>query len=181
MASNIKSSFIFRLIKTVLFLFVLILGILIYARKDSSAQLINNIFNTNISFVKMNSTIDLYINNLLSNFNIFGFNKDETIRVNNSSSYLKTENNNYYITESNMIYGLFDGIVCKTENEDGKYNITVFYKNEVTACYYELTNINVTFQDKIDNNTILGSYDKSFKVLFEYNSNLISYEKALTI
>ena len=61
----------FLFIKGILLIAVLILGFLIYARNDANASFINSVFHTNISFTKMNETIDLYISNLLSNFNIF--------------------------------------------------------------------------------------------------------------
>lgn len=172
---------IYRYIKCFLLVLVLILGFLIYAKNDAEASFINSVFNTHFSFVKMNSYIDLYINSLLSNFNIFNMSNNEDKLVNGSVSYIKSNINNYYYCESNYVYGLTGGIIYKVDKEDDLYDVTVFYENEVTACYYELKNVQVSYQDKIDCSSIIGEYDNHFKVLFEYNDSLISYEEALFI
>lgn len=165
--------------KGLLLVIVLILGFLIYAKNDVNATFINSIFHTNISFKKMNDSIDLYVSSILSNFNIFNYEKnEEDVEVSKEYNYIKLENN-YYFTNANYIKCLTKGKVVKIEQNLDNYNITIFYKNEVTACYYELSDVFVKSQDIVSVDTIIGTYDAKFKVLFEKNGKLISYEEAL--
>ena len=169
----------FLFIKGILLIAVLILGFLIYARNDANASFINSVFHTNISFTKMNETIDLYISNLLSNFNIFTFNnnqEDET--VNKEIEYIKLEEN-YYFTNANYVKCLTKGKVVKVDENIDTFSVTIFYKNEVTACYYDLLETFVKYQDEVNIDTFIGTYNAKFKVLFEKNGKLITYEEAL--
>ena len=173
-----QRSYFSNFVKTILLLFVLLLGFLIYARNDESAVLINKIFSTNISFVKMNDEIDLFLSKMLANFNIFTKNNEEDVKVNNSNLYIKDEDN-YFKTNTNEVYSLFYGKVVAIQENNEKFNITVFYENEVTACYYGLTSSIVIINDLIEQGDIIGTYENNFKVLFKKNNTFITYEEAL--
>ena len=164
--------------KGIFLILTLILGFLIYARNDESATFVNQLFSTNISFTKMNSDIDLFISEMLAKLNIFSYEKDTDIKVNNNEIYI-SEGNNYYSTNSNIVYAIKKGKIVSINSYGEYYSVTIFYENEITACYYDLTSVLCKTNDLLYAYDNIGSYVGKFKVLFEKNDNILTYEEAI--
>lgn len=161
----------------VLVLTALVLGFLIYAKKDENGKLLKEYFNVNVSFVEMNKNISSFFKSL-TNFNIF-FNNDNETQLVNSTNYYTPIGDNYYISEDSQIRMLNHGtILYKTEEENG-YAIIVNYNNGVIATYFEIKTPLVNRYDQLDKGDVFGSYANKFKVLFNKNNKLITYEEAL--
>lgn len=149
----------------------IVLGFMIYAKKDENAAFLRENFNVNVDFTEFNENVSRTIDSLFS----FGFiNKEKTTPVNSTITYIPL-GDNLYKSQDNQIMMLDNGIVLGTYKEkDNSYSVIVSYDNGVIASYSGLDRLNVKTYDKLKKSNNIGTYESTFKVLFKKNGKLIS-------
>ena len=161
----------------------IILGVLIYMKKDENGVFLKNNFNVNMNFTNVNNNIDKFINSLFSfSFLNGNINKSDQMVSGNNFYYHVEDLNHQFFSENNEIAMLDHGVVYFVgEEEDGTYSILVEYNNDVIAAYYNVLQPQVKTYDVLKVGDTIGYYQDSFKALFKYNDKLISYEDVLLI
>lgn len=161
----------------------IILGVLIYMKKDENGTFLKNNFNVNVNFSNVNNNIDKFVSSLFS-FNLLTGNSnanDQMVQGNNLY-YRAEEQDHHFYSENNEIAMLNHGVVYYVgEEEDGTYSILVEYNNDVIAAYYNVLQPLVKTYDVLKVGDTIGYYQDSFKALFKHNDKLISYEDVLLI
>lgn len=148
----------------------ILLGFLIYAKKDANARFLKENFNINVDFTSLNESISKTLSSLFS----FGLQDNKIEMVNANIQYLNLGENNYK-TLDNSVCMLDDGIILGSYKENNNtYSVIVSYENGVVASYSNLYSINVMNYDKLKENDVIGSYNTSFKALFKKDGKLIS-------
>ncbi len=166
----------FKIINRILGLICLLMAFLIYAYKDPNAKLINQIFNTNISFEKINQ----FMSNLgtsLTNFFNFGTNdeKEEDIEVSSKTNFIKVSEF-YYTNDDKTAYAYSNGTVINISDEETGYQIMVKHDNGYIGIYDELDAIAVKEYDRINENDKLGYFEVDFALYFIKDGTTYSYE-----
>lgn len=149
----------------------IILGMMIYAKKDVNAVFLKNNFGIEADFTSFNSKINDALNSVFK-FGIFEKKDDERL-VDNKINYISL-GDNYYKTDDQQIYMLDDGIILGAYKEkDDTYSLVVSYSNGVIASYSNLDSIKVKNYDELKKNDPIGGYMDSFKVLLKKDGKLI--------
>lgn len=170
---NKKENIILNVLNIVFVMLSIILGVLIYMKKDQNASFLKNNFNVNTSFIETNKTLDNFLDSLFS-FRLKNNSSSKT--VSNNVIYLPCEEKiNFFTCESNLIPSLKYGIVYFVEkNDSGNYSILIDYQ-DYYAAYYNVIDPKVKVYDRINKGDYIGSYDQDFKVLFKKDGKLTSY------
>ncbi len=173
-----KTHKILRIIEVFFIILIFVLSFMIYADKDEDGKFFKKYFNIDISFKDFNDKVGLFMSNMLANFNIFI--KDEpSIKEVDASIYYQKLGNNYFAYESQEIPMLFYGKILSVEESLNSYNVNVYYKNGINACYYEVINSHVKKGDLLNKGDSLGTYEEKFKAIFAKDNKIISYEEVL--
>ena len=152
----------------------IVLGVLIYMKKDENATFLKENFNVETSFKETNTKIDTFLASLFTFKNMTSNNQS----VSQNVIYLPSEQNSYFSCEGELIPSLSNGIVYQVSKEaDGSYTILVEYDNELIVCYYEVYDPLVKVYDQVKKGDYLASYSVEFKALFKREGKLITYEQ----
>lgn len=167
---------LYKIMMSLLIVLSITLGCLIYARIDENGLIINQVFNTNVNFTNFNQKINKILDRMF-NFNIYKNDNDQ--EVNASAIYLKSERDNYYYVESNLVPMLKNGIISYIDIKDSKAFIMINYENGVVASYFDLLSPLVKVMDQLKAGESIAEYEQSFKVIFQKDHQIIDYEEAL--
>lgn len=163
---------IYKISMILMTIYAVFISFAVYAKKDESALLINSVFNTNIDFKSFNSKMNDFLD-----LRIFHLNDKllESEAVSGEVEYIYL-GEDYYVSESNMVVALKDGLVSYVNGKDDNYFVIVEYDNGVRANYYDLVEVNVFSGDRVYENDIIGSYNDKVKMIFIKNNKKLEYE-----
>lgn len=161
-----KHSRLFVLCMSVMLMVCGVLGVLIYAKGNSNAE----IFGFKIATI--NEKINAWVGGIFKT----STGEDETVsNPINSYTYL---GNNYYKTDDNAVNTIYKGTINNiTKQENDKYYVLISYDNGVTAQYFDLVDILVKNNDTLTSNQIIGGYEEKFKALFMRGNEVIKYDE----
>ena len=172
--TNEKKSNVLKFFSLIFGIIAIVLGVLIYMKKDENATFLKENFNVETSFKDTNTKIDAFLASLFTFKNVT--NKDQL--VNQNVIYLPSEQSSYFTCEGELIPSLSDGIVYQVSlEEDNSYTILVEYDNSLIVCYYQVYEPLVKVYDQIKKGDYIASYNTEFKALFKRNGKLITYEQ----
>ena len=168
-----KKKIIFNVLSAICAVLSIVLGVLIYMKKDENATFLKNNFNINANFANTNNKISSYLDSLFT----FRLTNNKTQPVASVVNYLHASEENYFTCESNQIPALDAGIVYYVHQEENSlYSILVEYQNDIVAAYYNVQNPIVKVYDQIKKGDYIASYETSFKALFKKNGKLTNYD-----
>ncbi len=167
---------LYRLMMIILILTSFLLGFLIYARVDENGTFLNKIFHTNINFSSFNEKVNNIFDRMF-NFNVFK-NQGGDQTVNGNVMYLKTSDKDHYTCEDNNVRMLKRGVISYVDEVENSTFIMVTYENGVIASYFDLFDPLVKAADQLKCGDIIANYENSFKVIFQKEGSVISYEEA---
>lgn len=168
-----------KFINRILGLISLVLAFLIYAYKDPNANVINDLFNTNINFSSLNSSLSKITNSLTSFFN-FGASSESTSKeVSSISKYIKVSDY-YYTNSENIAFCCGDGTVLNVSEDENGFQIMVKHDNGYIGIYEELVDSLVKEYDRVKINDKLGHFNKEFALYFIKDKITYSYEEITT-
>lgn len=152
-------------------LFSLILGILIYAKKDENGSFLKEKFDIDVNFSEINDSIEVFINKFfVFEYNLNKKNNDQYVGL--SDSYIGLGNNKY-TNSSYKVYAIDDGIVTcvkdtsiKVEHDNG---VIVMYSNIIEPLVYKY--------DRVKEYQIIANMNENIEMLFYQNGTLINYEE----
>ena len=154
----------------------IILGVLIYMKKDANGTFLYENFGISVNFDNFNSNVNQKINSLFD-FSIFNKeNIDQTVST--PIMYIEKENNNFYCENQN-IKMLNDGTILGVYDNDGTYSILISYDNEVLASYSNLKEVSVKPYDNLVKGEVFATYIDSFVALFKKDNQIIKYNEAI--
>jgi hypothetical protein len=174
-----KSNKILSFFSSIFLLTSIALGVLIYAKNDENGKWIKDNFGIELSFSKVNQVMSKYTDYILD-FDIFKFlnNKDLPVSYEPTYAYL---GNNIYESQNNMISSIGNGTVVFVGEDENQNVVIVQHDLGYTATYFGLDEVMVKKFDRVNNNDNLGmSYD-SIKILFEKDSEEITYEEVINL
>lgn len=165
-----------KLINRFLAVICLVLAFLIYANKDPNADFINKIFNTNINFTKLNTSIGNFTKTLT---NFFNFTKTddgkEVIEVSQKSKFLKV-GDHLYTNDNSLAYSVDDGTIISVNQIDDYYQVIIRFDNGYTGIYEKLIDSDLTIYDRINYDDVIGVFNGDFRFYLTYNKQIYSYE-----
>ena len=170
-----KTTNLFKIVTSIMTIYVLFMSIAIYAKKDQDAIILNEIFDTNINFRKFNKTL----NNLL-NLRVID-NSDEPNYdqvVSSNVNYIHLEDD-YYVSEGNVAISLDDGVVTYVNGKDENYTVIVEFDSGIRATYSNLNEVNVFINDRVYKGDIMGMYEEKVEIIFIRNSEKLTYEEVI--
>ena len=138
----------------------IILGLLIYMKKDENATFLKNNFNIDASFKNANADID----NFLNSFFTFRFGSTNNSQMVNGNVVYLEANDNYFYCEGTL-------------EKDKSYTILVEYNNNLLVAYYQVYDPLVKVYDQVTKVDYLASYNETFKALFKKDGKLIKYSE----
>ena len=152
----------------------IILGIMIYMKKDENGTFLSENFNVSVNFENFNSKVNKTINNLFK----FEFeNKNNDKLVSNGISYIEL-GDNLFSSEDNSVKMIEDGVIIGVYENNDSTSILVNYENGVIASYSLVDDVLVKQYDQFNKGDVIGSYSDSFKVLFKKDDQIVSYVEA---
>ena len=162
--------------QTVMIIFSLILGVLIYMKKDANGAFLYENFGISVDFNTFNSNLNDKINSLF-NFSFLNDKiQDETVST--PIMYIDMGSNKYY-TENQNIKMINDGSVLGVYEDEGTYSVLISYDNEVLATYSNLIDVKVKAYDYLNKGEVFATYQESFTALFKKDNQLIKYNEAI--
>ena len=166
----------FKLVNRLLGVVCLIMAFLIYAYKDPNANFINQTFNTNINFHKINQWMS-NLGTTLTNFFSFGSKStsSDDIEVSSKQKFVKVSEF-YYTNDDKTCYSFDKGTVISISEEDKGYQIMVKHDNGYIGIYEELDATSVKEYDRINKDDKLGVFEVEFALYFVKNGTTYSYE-----
>lgn len=172
-----NKSNLFKIVMSIMTLYVLFMSFAIYARKDESGTMINSIFNTNVNFTKFNNTLNKFLN-----FKVVETPNTPLLdqAVSSDVNYINL-GDDYYTSDGNMVVSMFDGIVSYVNGKDNNYTVIVEYNNGVRATYNNVNEVNVYVNDVVYQNDILGTFNEKVGIIFIKDNEKISYEEVIAI
>ncbi len=169
-----KKNLIFNILSVICGALSIVLGVLIYMKKDQNASFLKNNFNVDTNFIDTNTKIDSFLNSIFT----FRLTSSKTQTVASNVTYLQMEEKNFFSCEGNQIPALDSGIVYYVhQEEDASYTILVEYQNDILVGYYNVSDPVVKVYDQIKKGDYIASYENSFKALFKQNGKLTAYDK----
>lgn len=175
--SKEKSGAIFKVVTSLMTIYVLFMSFAIYAKKDQEATVFNNVFKTDVSFTKFNNMMSKLLNLRIID------NSKEDIHdqvVSSEVSYIHL-GDDYYTSEGNVAIALDDGVITYVNGKDENYTVIVEYDNGIRATYNEVKEVNVYVNDRVYKDDILGSYIDKVEIIFIKDSEKISYEEVVKL
>lgn len=167
-----KKNKVFKILSVVCGLLSLLLGVLIYMKKDQEASFLKNNFGINANFTKVNENVD----NVLDSLFTFRTNSSGVKSVNSNVIYLKSDEDDYFYCEGSQIPSLDYGVVYLVKKElDDSYSLLVEYQNSLLVAYYNVFDPLVKTYDQVKKGDYLCSYNQTFKALFKQNGKMIDY------
>lgn len=161
----------YRLSMCVMSLFVVLMLLMIYAKKDENGNFLKKTFNIDVNFAKINEKAEQLINKLLVfEFNLKNDNKEAYVGLN--ESYIELDDNQFY-NSSNKVYAVFSGVVSYV-NETTIY---IEHDNGVVAKYYNVIEPMVYVYDRVKEYQTIASLNESITILFYKNGKNIRYEE----
>lgn len=107
--------------------------------------------------------------------NLFSFVESEV--VSQSISYVPLGEDEY-TNYTNQVESLASGRVVYAGYQDMMgYYITVLLENNVQVTYSGMDTVSIDLYDRVEANQIIGTYQESIVLLFEYLGEVISYEE----
>ena len=84
---------------------------------------------------------------------------------------------NYYTNQSNEVLNFSKGRVIYVGEQKllGKY-VTVLLENNIEVTYGQLTDVFVSLYDKIEEATIIGTYNEQVMIIFTQGEKEIDYD-----
>lgn len=174
---NTKTSNLFKILTSIMTIYILFVSIAIYAKKDQDAIILNKVLDTNINFRDFNKTL----NNLL-NLRVID-NSEEPSHdqvVSSNVSYVHIEDD-YYVSEGNVAVALDDGVVTYVNGKDENYTIIVEFDSGIRATYSNLSEVNVFVNDRVYKEDIMGLYLEKVEIIFIRNSEKLTYEEVINL
>lgn len=103
-------------------------------------------------------------------------NNNESISVSHQVSYTHIKDN-YYTNQSNEVLNFSKGRVIYVGEQKllGKY-VTVLLENNIEVTYGQLTDVFVSLYDKIEEATIIGTYNEQVMIIFTQGEKEIDYD-----
>ena len=103
-------------------------------------------------------------------------NNNESISVSSQVSYTHIKDN-YYTNQSNEVLNFSKGRVIYVGEQKllGKY-VTVLLENNIEVTYGQLTDVFVSLYDKIEEATIIGTYNEQVMIIFTQGEKEIDYD-----
>lgn len=154
----------------------LVLGVMIYAKKDENGAFLKENFNISVNFKTFNSKVNTIVNDLFE-FDLSANDKKDEM-VSSPVMYIEL-GNDMYSSDSSSVSMLHNGTVLGVYEDDYSYSILINYENGVLASYSNLIEVNVKQYDELNKGDLFGTYEESFKVLFKKDNVIISYDEAI--
>lgn len=172
-----KKRWVLNVLSGVFAVLAVLLGVLIYMKKDQNATFLKNNFNINADFTGINASIDKALGSLFT-FKLATGNQTQT--VSGSVQYLQGDGDGEFSCEGSQIPALSAGVVYFVGMEDdGTYSLLVEYDNTLLVAYYRVSDPLVKTYDQVRKGDYLASYQGSFKALFKKDGRLLTYEEAM--
>ena len=167
---------ILSFLSLIMIILSIILGGMIYMKKDENGKFLNENFGISVNFKTFNNKVNSLVNSLFK-FEFENGNPSDQL-VSNNVLYIPLENN-MFISEDTSISMLHDGVILGVYQENENYSLLVSYNNGVIASYSSLNEVIVKQYDELSKGDEFASYEDSFKVLFKKDGKLISYNEAI--
>ena len=167
---------ILSFLSLIMIILSLILGGMIYMKKDENGKFLSENFGISVNFKTFNNKVNSLVNSLFK----FEFEnkKNNDQLVSNRVMYIPLENN-MFTSEDTSVSMLHDGVILGVYQENESYSLLVSYNNGVVASYSALNEVIVKQYDELNKGEKFASYQDSFKVLFKKEGKLISYNEAI--
>lgn len=166
-----SNSKVFKISIFIFSIFSLILGFLIYAKKDENGKFLKETFNIEVNF----SIINKKAQKILDKFLVFEYdfmkNKNDQF-VGLSDSYIGLGNNEYTNSSLN-VYAIENGVVTGVNHN----SIVIEHDNGVIAQYNKISEIFVYKFDRVKEYQIIGIMNEKIEMNFYYDGVKIDYEE----
>ncbi len=175
-----KHSFFLSGCIPVLTILVLLLGVLIYAKKDEKGSYLQEKLGINVSFVKLNAKVSDFADKIIS---LDLFNKGTLDQPVNAEPMYVSAGFNHYMNDTSTVTAVGKGTVILAQ-KDSKSNFLVVIQHDLgyTSAYYDLVSCNVSLYDRVDDQDVIGAYDgQSVEIIFTMNNVNYDYEKILEL
>ena len=167
------------LIKTLICILLFLIFLICNKKiKDFDKYIYNNVYNSNISFAKINNWYERYFGS------IFPVKKIEEVQVFNE--YLVYKSKEKYkdgvllkVDSNYFIPAISNGIVIFIGEKDG-YGKTVIVEDEngIDVWYSNIKILNINMYDYIDKGDYIGeAYDGNLYMLFQRKGKILDYNK----
>ncbi len=165
---------VLRILSTLMLFLSIILGLMIYMKKDENGEFLAKNFGINMNFKNFNSKTEQIMNNLFK----FEFEKkNDDLLVSQEVNYIHL-GDNLYNTDDNSIKMIEEGIILGVYESENNKTILVSYNNGILASYSSLEDILVKQYDQLEKGDSFASYSESFKVIFKKDNKIVNYEEA---
>lgn len=149
----------------------LILGFLIYAKKDENAEFLKDNFGIEVNFAKLNEKCEKFINNfMVYEYSFHKLKSDDYVSLNDS--YIGIGENRYY-NSSLRVYAIDDGVVTNVEDEF----IYIEHDNGIVAKYQNIANPLVNKFDRIKEYQVIALFNEFIELYFYKDGCIVSYEE----
>lgn len=170
-----KPSKFYKISMCCLVIMAMFLSVAIYARKDENGKFLKDKLGININFASFNKTL-----NKLLNFRAVNTVSNGDKLVANVPSYIHT-GNDMYISNSNEVKSIDDGIVTYIYEDETGYLVIVENDSGFRSVYSNLLDVSVKVNDRIYFDSIIGNVEESVKIIFSKNNQVLTYEQVVEL
>jgi len=165
----------FKLLVTIII--TLIILIIIKSNKVFKKNFYKYVYESNISFSKINKLYKEYFGNILP-LNIKDLEPvfNEKLIYEEKEKYL--DGVKLIVGENYLVPSLNDGVVVFTGYKENYGNVVIINQSDGTDLWYgNLDNINVKLYDNIKKGQYIGNVKNELYLVFKKNGNILDYEK----
>lgn len=175
---NKKKNFL-SFLSSILMLFSITLGVLIYGKNDENGKWLKENFGIELSFSTINKHMSSFIDNLLD-YDVFSFLNKESINVSYESNYIYLGNDKFAKNDS-AVTSIGSGVVIFTIEENGLNTIIVQHDHGYTATYKGVEEIFVKQYDRIEDKGVIGNHYGEIYIYFTINGEKKEYEDIIEL
>lgn len=167
---------LFKILITLVLSLLILIGI--KASSSFKTKFYKKVYETSISFAKINTLYNTYFGKIIPVNNL------EVVKpvFNESLVYQKKEDYldgvNLYIDSEYLVPSLSSGVVVYIGNKEGYGNTIIISSNDGTDIWYgNMDRIDLKLYDYVDKGTYIGTSHNNLYLLFKRNGKVIPYDK----
>jgi hypothetical protein len=172
---------LYKFCMNVMVVMSLLLGLLIYARKDEKATFIKEKFGYSLDFTYINNLADGVVKKILD-YDIFKGLKGDDSEVVDAIPTYQILSGNRFTNDDGKTYSISSGKVAYVgEGLQGQKMIIVKTIHNIVITYVGLIDTFVYENDWVDNNDVIASFEGEIMMYFTRQGESLTYEEVVSI
>lgn len=167
---------IFKILITILITLVILIAI--KASSSFKTKFYKNVYDTSLSFAKLNTLYTKHFGNIIPTSNINSIKPvfNETLIYQNAEPYL--DGVSLTVSDNYLVPAIASGVVVYIGQKEGYGNVIIINNNDnIDTWYGNMENVDIKLYQYINKGDYIGSANNNLYMVFKSNGKILDYEK----